>query len=155
MKNIQLVISSFLCVFINISFENKVQAKNNEIIPLNSFFGSWERRHIQELRDTQVHQRDPTESIEQEKTEFEEFRKRRQKKNKKVSKNKKALSSKNTIKLTQKKNQRKKRRKDKSNRRFVKTTLNDVLTDSKMSNSKESDGKGKPVDIIVHIKMND
>nr|XP_034837311.1 uncharacterized protein LOC117993617 [Maniola hyperantus] len=155
MRHIQLVITSFLfCIlqFFNIDFENKVHANNNEILP--TFFESWERRHIQELKDTQLNRRGLTDSIEHERAEFAEFRRRRQKKNKKITKDKKPTFPKKSIKQAEKK-RRKGRRKSNSNKKFFKNTLNKINTDSKMSDSKESDRNGKPVDIIVHIKMND
>ncbi|XP_045780350.1 uncharacterized protein LOC123877577 [Maniola jurtina] len=151
MKDIQLVITSILfCIlqFFNIDFENKVHANNNEILP------NWERRHIQELKDIQLNRRDPTDSIEHEHAEFAEFRRRRQKNNKKTTNDKKPTYPKKSTKEGEKK-RRKRRRKNTSNKKFFKTTLNEIGTDSKMSDSRDSDRNGKPVDIIVHIKMNE
>ncbi|CAH0721061.1 unnamed protein product, partial [Brenthis ino] len=124
-----------------------VEARNGNIIPLESLFDSVERRH---LKNAQV-KYELTGSYENGKTEYPKFKRRNTKKKHKAIKHKNLIHQDSNTNQEHKKN--KKRKKAIGNKRFVKTTLKDA--DSKMSSSNEIEQKRKPVDIIVHIKMND
>nr|XP_032523600.1 protein PFF0380w-like [Danaus plexippus plexippus] len=95
------------------------------------------------------------ESTEKDKAEFPIFLRRRNKK-KHHGNNNNDLQPKSSRKNEKRKKLNKKRKpKAKYNKKFIKTTLKDIDRDSNMSGSKDSDSKNKPVDIIVHIKMNE
>lgn len=57
--------------------------------------------------------------------------------------------------VKKKKKNKRKRKKKTASRKFIKTTIRERDKDSNLTDSKEVEKRGKPVDIIVHIKMSE
>ncbi|XP_061380096.1 uncharacterized protein LOC133319493 [Danaus plexippus] len=144
---------SIIYIVLNITRHEAVASKGVDLL-LDRLYRSDEKRPKQ----TQLNYNNnlyEKESTEKDKAEFPIFLRRRNKK-KHHGNNNNDLQPKSSRKNEKRKKLNKKRKpKAKYNKKFIKTTLKDIDRDSNMSGSKDSDNKNKPVDIIVHIKMNE